>query len=93
MVVKERLGWKAMEKPERPEKADGPDGRERGFSLPRFALVLVAVAIAHFTTAVGFGHSVPNALGALAEDMVVLVVVISAAVYVRSRMRRSAPGR
>ncbi|MFE2424822.1 hypothetical protein [Streptomyces hokutonensis] len=51
-------------------------------------LGLVAVAIAHFATAVAFGHSVASALETLAEDMVMLVVVASVVAVVRSRKRR-----
>ncbi|MEV6546096.1 hypothetical protein [Streptomyces sp. NPDC051665] len=56
----------------------------------RLALALLAVAIAHFATAVAFGHSVPGALETLAEDTVMLVAVVSAVACVRSRMRRRA---
>ncbi|MFI5888419.1 hypothetical protein [Streptomyces sp. NPDC051554] len=62
--------------------------RQRGFSLLRFALMLLAIAVAHFVTAVTFGHSVTNALETLAEDMALLIAVISVVAYVRSRRRR-----
>lgn len=39
-----------------------PDGNKRGTSLLRFTLMLMAIAIAHFTTAVVFGRSVTSAL-------------------------------
>lgn len=56
----------------------------------RLALGLLGVAIAHFATAVAFGHSVARALETLAEDTVMLVAVVSAVACVRSRMRRRA---
>ena len=56
----------------------------------RFALALLAVAIARFATAVAFGHSVASALVTLAEDTVLLVVVVSAVAWVRSPARRRA---
>jgi hypothetical protein len=52
--------------------------------------VLFAVAIAHFATAVTFGHSVAGALESLAEDLVMLVAMVSTVAWVRSRMRRKA---
>ncbi|WP_406436299.1 hypothetical protein OHB00_20190 [Streptomyces sp. NBC_00631] len=64
------------------------DQKKTGFSLLRFALMLFAIAIAHFATAVTFGHSVSSALGTLAEDTVMLTLVVSLVAYVRSRMRR-----
>ncbi|WP_406005444.1 hypothetical protein OG440_04135 [Streptomyces sp. NBC_00637] len=63
----------------------------RGWPLPRFTLALCAVAVAHFATAVAFGHSVGEALGALAEDTVMLLVVLSVVAYVRARTRPKAP--
>ncbi|MEU1183823.1 hypothetical protein ABZ464_40610 [Streptomyces sp. NPDC005820] len=65
-----------------------PDKKKRGFSLLRFTLMLCAIAIAHFVTAVTFGHSISNALGALAEDTVMLIAVISVIAYIRSKIRR-----
>ncbi|WP_405948414.1 hypothetical protein OG588_19520 [Streptomyces prunicolor] len=59
----------------------------------RFALALLAVAIAHFATAVAFGHSVAGALETLAEDTVMFVAVVSTVARVRSRMRRRAQER
>ncbi|MEV5959461.1 hypothetical protein AB0M11_37950 [Streptomyces sp. NPDC051987] len=64
------------------------DQEKTGFSVVRFALMLCTIALAHFATAVTFGHSVPGALGSLAEDTVMLAVVDSVVAYVRSRMRR-----
>ncbi|MGY4976251.1 hypothetical protein ACWCYL_03630 [Streptomyces sp. 900105755] len=64
------------------------DEQKPGFTLLRFTLMLLAIAIAHFATAVAFGHSVTNAWGTLAEDMVMVVVVVSVVAYIRSRMRR-----
>lgn len=90
-----------MEKPEKSNEAEKTvkvemaaesDEKKRGFSLLRFALMLFAIAIAHFATAVTFGHSVTNAWGTLAEDTVMLVFVVSTVAYVRSRMRRKAHG-
>ena len=46
--------------------------------------------IAHFATAITFGHSVTDALGTLAEDTVILIVVVSVVTYIRSRMRSKA---
>ncbi|MFD4556263.1 hypothetical protein ACFWP5_18440 [Streptomyces sp. NPDC058469] len=54
----------------------------------RFALGLLAVAIAHFATAVAFGHSVASALETLAEDTAMLVAVVSTVAWVSSRTRR-----
>ena len=65
---------------------DEPGGNTRGFSLLRFALMLLAVAIAHFVTAVAFGHSVMDALENLGEDAVLLIAVVSVSAWVRSRM-------
>ncbi|MFD8076850.1 hypothetical protein ACFV3E_29830 [Streptomyces sp. NPDC059718] len=67
-----------------------PDEEKRGFSLLRFTLMLCAIVIAHFATALTFGHSVTNGLGTLSEDTVMLIVVVSVVAYVRSRMRRKA---
>lgn len=87
-----------MEDPEQtnePEKAvkaemtADADEKKHGVSLLRFALMLFAVAIAHFATAVTFGHSVTNALGTPAEDAAMLIIVVSTVAYVRSRMRRT----
>jgi O-antigen ligase len=75
----------------RVERAAGPDEKRHGFSLRRFGLMLLALALAHFATAVAFGHAVPRALGNLAEDTVVLIAVVSVAACVRSRIRRGAP--
>lgn len=72
------------------EMTGEPDEKKRGFSLLRFTLMLFAIAIAHFATAVGFGHSIMNALETLAEDTVMLFVVVSVVAYVRFRMRRKA---
>ncbi|MFC8427991.1 hypothetical protein [Streptomyces sp. NPDC057253] len=66
------------------------DEKKRGFSLLRFTLMLIAIALAHFATAVAFGHSVTSALATLAEDTVMLIVVVSAVAYIRTRMRRKA---
>ncbi|MBY8882551.1 hypothetical protein [Actinacidiphila acidipaludis] len=66
----------------------GPDGQRRRFSLPRCALALFAVAIAHCATAVTFGHSVTNALENLAEDSLMIAVPVMAVATVRSRLRR-----
>ncbi|MFJ3306871.1 hypothetical protein ACIPSA_27845 [Streptomyces sp. NPDC086549] len=73
---------------ENPEKTATRDREKRGFSLLRFTLMLFAIAIAHFATAVTFGHSVMSALGTLAEDTVMFAVVVSAIAYVGSRLRR-----
>lgn len=67
-----------------------PDEKKRGFSLLRFTLMLFAIAIAHFATAVGFGHSTMNALETLAEDTVMLFAVVSVVACVRFRMRQKA---
>ncbi|MFD8723963.1 hypothetical protein ACFV2H_39915 [Streptomyces sp. NPDC059629] len=64
------------------------DEKKPGFTLLRFTLMLFAIAIAHFATAVSFGHSVTNVLGTLAEDTVMLNVVVAVVAYIRSRMRR-----
>lgn len=69
-------------------KTATPDREKRGCSLLRFTLMLFAIAIAHFATAVTFGHSVMSALGTLAEDTVMLAVVVSVIAYVMSRLRR-----
>jgi len=66
--------------------------KKHGFSLLRFALILCTIAIAHFAAAITFGHSVTNALGTLAEDVVMLLVVVSTVAYVRWRMRRKKQG-
>ncbi len=55
-----------------------------------FVLALLAIAIAHFATAVAFGHYIASALETLAEDTVMLVAVVSAVACVRSGMRRRA---
>lgn len=92
-MIKSRLGQKVMRKPVKTVKAEitaESDAKKRGFSLLRFTLMLFAIAIAHFATAVTFGHSVTNALGTLAEDTVMLIAVVSVVAYVRSRMRRKA---
>ncbi|MFD4527468.1 hypothetical protein ACFWP7_26750 [Streptomyces sp. NPDC058470] len=73
-----------------PETTAESDEKKYGFSLLRFTLMLCAIAIAHFATAVAFGHSVTNALATLAEDTALLIAVVSAGAYVRSRMRRRA---
>ncbi|MFJ2831507.1 hypothetical protein ACIPC1_28775 [Streptomyces sp. NPDC087263] len=73
-----------------PETTAESDAKRYGFSLRRFTLMLFAIAIAHFATAVAFGHSVTNALGTLAEDTALLIAVVSVGAYVRSRMRRKA---
>ncbi|WP_262064223.1 hypothetical protein [Streptomyces sp. STR69] len=57
----------------------------------RLALALLTVTIAHFATAVAFGHSVAGALESLAEDLVMLVAVVATVAWVRSRMRRRRP--
>ncbi|MFJ2902562.1 hypothetical protein [Streptomyces sp. NPDC087212] len=67
-----------------------PDEKKPGFTLLRFALLLFAIALAHFATAIVFGHSVTHALGSLAEDTAMLIVLISVVAYIRSRMRRKA---
>ncbi|WP_097273084.1 hypothetical protein [Streptomyces sp. TLI_55] len=68
------------------------DEKKHGFSLLRFALMVLALPIAHSATAITFGHSVTNALGTLAEDTAMLIVVVSTVAYVRSRVRRETPG-
>ncbi|MFC8342288.1 hypothetical protein [Streptomyces sp. GKU 895] len=68
------------------------DEKKHGFSLLRFALMLCAIAIAHFAAAITFGHSVTNASGTLAEDAVMLLVVVSTVAYVRWRTRRKKEG-
>ncbi|MEU6198073.1 hypothetical protein [Streptomyces sp. NPDC047061] len=65
-----------------------PDEKSQGFTLLRFTLMLFTVAIAHFATAVAFGHSVTNALETLAEDTVMLMVAVSVVPCIRSRVRR-----
>jgi uncharacterized membrane protein YdjX (TVP38/TMEM64 family) len=77
---------------EKVDMAGETAGKRRGFSLLRFALALFAIAIAHFATAVAFGHSTTDALETLASDTVMLIVVLLLAVCVRSRMRRKAQG-
>lgn len=63
-------------------------GRKRPWlASPRLALALFAVALAHFATALAFGHSVTGALGSLAEDTVLLAVLLAVIAYVRSRAR------
>ncbi|MER6559269.1 hypothetical protein ABT300_16320 [Streptomyces sp. NPDC001027] len=62
--------------------------KKPGFTLLRLTLVLFAIAIAHFVTAVAFGHSVTNALWTLVEDTVLLIIVVTVVAYIRSRMRQ-----
>ncbi|MFD5403694.1 hypothetical protein [Streptomyces griseorubiginosus] len=63
-------------------------GRRRPWiASPRLALALFAVALAHFATALAFGHSVTAALGSLAEDTVLFAVLLSVIAFVRSRAR------
>ncbi|MEU5040277.1 hypothetical protein [Streptomyces griseorubiginosus] len=63
-------------------------GRRRPWiASPRLALALFAIALAHFATALAFGHSVTAALGSLAEDTVLFAVLLSVIAFVRSRAR------
>ncbi|MDX2543254.1 MULTISPECIES: hypothetical protein [Streptomyces] len=71
---------------------ENEEKKKRGFSLSRFALMLLAIALAHFLTAVGFGHSVADALWTLAEDAAMVLVVVAVAAYIRTRMRRREAG-
>lgn len=63
-------------------------GRRRPWiASPRLALAFFAIALAHFATALAFGHSVTGALGSLAEDTILLAALLSVIAYVRSRTR------
>ncbi|MFF7950496.1 hypothetical protein [Streptomyces griseorubiginosus] len=63
-------------------------GRRRPWiASPRLVLALFTIALAHFATALAFGHSVTGALRSLAEDAVLFAVLLSVIAYVRSRTR------